>query len=85
MNKRNSDRNRPNVPAKVTMSTHVGWNMPQLDGRKSRAMEVTMMTKRSNHMPILTNWQMMNTQIRFRRQKRNQKNCGEITLQVIIA
>ena len=48
-------------------------------------MEVTMMTNRSNHMPMFTNMQMVNTTHRLRRHQRNQKNCGESTLQLIIA
>ena len=44
MNNRNNDKNNPNVPTKVVMSTQVGWNTPQLDGMKSREIEVTMIT-----------------------------------------
>ncbi len=66
------------------LSTQVGEYMPQLPGRKSFAIEVTMMTKRSNHMPALTNMQTAKTTYRFCRHQRNQNTCGEMTLQVIM-
>ena len=43
-----------------------------------------MITNRSNHMPMLTRMDMMNTTIRFWRTFLNQNNCGTITLQDII-
>ena len=43
-----------------------------------------MMTKRSNHMPALTNMQTMNTHRTWRRKNRNQNSCGATTLQKII-
>ena len=32
----------------------VGWNIAQLEGKKSLCNEVTIITKRSNHIPIFT-------------------------------
>ncbi len=43
-----------------------------------------MMTKRSNHMPMLTKMQTTNITGMLVRSCFNQKSCGEITLQVII-
>ena len=43
-----------------------------------------MMTKRSYHMPALTNWQTMKTTIQLLRILLNQKICGERTLHVIM-
>ena len=48
------------VPRKVDMSQNVRWYMPHDDGRKSRCRLVTMMTKRSSHMPTLTTIEMTN-------------------------
>src|SRR6266446_9684270 len=52
--RRKSERKMPNVPAKVPISTQVGWYICQEEGRKSVASEVTIMTKRSNHIPAFT-------------------------------
>ena len=49
--------------------------MPQFAGRKSWYSEPTMMTKRSNHMPMLMSTPMMKTTFRFRRTFLNQSNC----------
>src|SRR5471030_2271883 len=83
-NNRKSERKSPKLPVKVMMSTQVGEYMPQLPGRKSFAIDVTMMTKRSNHMPAFTHMQTAKTIHRFARARRNQKICGETTLNVII-
>src|ERR1700690_2151432 len=84
--KRTKSRKRtektPNVPKKVKMSTTVGEKYPQLDGRKSRASEVEMMTKRSNHIPRFTKRESIQTSAVLRRTALNQKNCVVITLQV---
>ena len=47
-------KKRPKLPMRSAKSHMVGWNMPHDEGRKSRWSEVTMITKRSNHMPMLT-------------------------------
>ena len=43
-----------------------------------------MITKRSNHIPMFTKIEMINTKTMFVRHHLNQKTCGEITLQEII-
>ena len=58
--------------------------MPHDDGRKSRCSDVTMMTKRSNHMPMLTKIDTMKRTTMLVRAFLNQKTCGESTLHVII-
>ncbi len=72
------------MPKNVKISTMDGEKYPQLDGRKSRASEVTMITKRSNHMPTLTKRQRIQTSVVLLRTALNQKNCGVITLQEIM-
>src|SRR5262245_53035248 len=57
---------------------------PQLDGRKSRASDVQMMTKRSNHMPTFTKSPTMSVAIGLVRTLLNQWSCGMRTLHVII-
>ena len=42
------------------MSNSVGGSSPRRLGVKSRCSEVTMMTKRSNHMPMFTKIEMTN-------------------------
>src|ERR1019366_464449 len=65
------------------MSMIVGVNMPHDDGMKSRCSDVTMMTKRSNHMPMLIMMETTNMTAMFVRIFLNQKSCGMKTLQVI--
>ena len=43
-----------------------------------------MITKRSNHMPMLITIEIRNMNGTFVRSFLNQKNCGEITLQLTI-
>ena len=57
MNSRKSEVKIPSVPMYVQMSTQVGINRPQEEGRKSRCNPPTMMMKRSNHMPAFTHMQ----------------------------
>ena len=53
--KRNmSEKKRPSEPTKKDQSHFVGVYMSHDDGRKSRWRLVTMMTKRSSHMPMFT-------------------------------
>jgi hypothetical protein len=82
--RRNRSPKKPIVPEKMLQSTQVGRYMAHDDGRKSRCSEVTMMTKRSNHMPTLTKIEITQTRAVFSRIFLNQKSCGEITLQVIM-
>src|SRR4051812_22195016 len=77
----NRVKNNPKLPASMPRSTHVGRYVHQLDGRKSRVSDVTMITNRSNHIPELANVAMMNTNHRFVRSRFDHMNCGAITLQ----
>ncbi len=77
-------RKTPQEATKMPMSTGVGWNMPQSPGRKVRWRLVTMMTKRSNHMPIVTKNDTIKTTSGLRRQNLNQNTCGLMTLHEII-
>ena len=81
-NNRNSTPKRPNAPNMVPMSTQVGTNRSQLEGKKSLARLVTMITKRSNHMPTLTKRLRMNISGMLVRTFLNQKSCGVMTLQL---
>tara|TARA_B100001250_G_C19635240_1_gene715641 strand:+ start:666 stop:983 length:318 start_codon:yes stop_codon:yes gene_type:complete len=57
---KNKTKKNPIVPRKIPISTNVGENIVHDEGRKSRCNEVTIITKRSNHIPILTNIDKMN-------------------------
>ena len=47
-------KKRPSVPVNVAdVDDRRAEVAPRADGRKSRCSDVTMMTKRSNHMPML--------------------------------
>src|SRR3954447_17629306 len=82
MKRRKSVKNTPIVPTNVPTSMMVGVNMPHDDGRKSRWSDVTMMTKRSNHMPMLMKIDSTNSAARDERTFLSQKSCGRITLQL---
>ena len=81
-NKRKSVPNNPNAPIIVPRSTHVGVKKSQLVGRKSFARLVTIITKRSNHMPMFTTRHSANIIGMLVRMLLNQNNCGVITLQL---
>ena len=51
---RNNVKNKPKLPASIDKSTQVGIKTNQLEGKKSRLSEATMITNRSNHMPTFT-------------------------------
>ena len=76
--KRRKSRKRteknPKVQKKVNMSTTVGEEKPQLEGRKSRDKVVLAMTNRSNNMPTLTKMAMIHTNGVFSRIFLNQKS-----------
>ena len=84
VNSRNIVKKRPKVPTKVITSTQVGEYVLQLEGRKSRCRLVTMMTKRSNHMPTLMTSESTKMAAGEVRIFLNQKNCGLTTLHVTI-
>jgi hypothetical protein len=80
----NITRKRPKLPKKVPMSTQVGVNTSQEEGRKSFARLVTMITNRSNHMPTFTSrlsTNMIGIDVLI---ALNQKSCGVMTLQLTI-
>ncbi len=54
LNKKYRKKNKPNEPIKILTSVMVGVYIAQLDGKKSLCNEVTIITKRSNHIPIFT-------------------------------
>src|SRR4051812_43080344 len=84
MKSRNSVVKMPNDPTKIMMSTTVGKNMCHSPGRNARCSEVTMMTNRSNHIPMVTRKLITKTTNGLVRIFLNQKTCGESTLQLII-
>ena len=75
-------KKRPNAPTMVPMSTQVGVKRSHELGRKSLARLVTMITKRSNHMPTFTKSDSTNMMGMLVRIFLNQKSCGVITLQL---
>src|SRR5271157_3325650 len=83
-NNRKRVRKSPNVPTNVMMSMMVGRKYPQDDGKKSRCSEVAIITKRSNHMPMLVVIEITNMIGTLVRIFLNQNNWGIMTLHVII-
>src|SRR4029077_12497840 len=79
--RRNNEKKSPKLPAKVSASTQVGVYEFQLDGRKSRESDVTMMTKRSNHIPTLTQAATPKMTQGLLRARRDQNTWGAATLQ----
>src|SRR5205085_1720852 len=77
MNRKSSARNKPSVPTKVMMSHLVAWNIPQDDGRKSRCKLVTMMMKRSSHMPTFTTMATIHNPSGLLRTWRAHSTCGK--------
>src|ERR1700733_10455257 len=84
MKSKNRVKKTPMVPTKVPTSMMVGRNSPHALGRKSRLSDDTMMTKRSNHMPMLMRIDTTNITGMLVRKRLNQNTCGERTLQEII-
>src|SRR5215468_3112578 len=82
MNSSRSVTNSPMCPSICPTSTQVGTKYDQLDGKKSRCRLVTMMTKRSNHMPTFTSIEVPKISQGFVRAFFHQKICGLSTLQV---
>jgi len=81
---RKSVKNKPNEKIKSLISNRVGWNMAQLEGRKSRCSDVAIITNRSNHIPIFTITHRTNVHAILLRIVFDQKSWGVMTLQVII-
>src|SRR3954469_2505039 len=82
-NSRKRKKNRPNVPARKIGSV-TGTKYSQLDTSASRCSDVTVMTKRSNHMPMFTKNAMTNDAPTLVRIFLNQNSCGMPTLQLTI-
>src|SRR5215467_11920579 len=83
-NRQNIVKNRPKLPSRHETSHTVGLKYPHDEGRKSRCSDVTMITKRSNHIPMLTTIDRTNSAGMLVRIRLDQKNCGLMTLQLII-
>jgi len=79
-NRKSSVKKRPRVPMKAAQSKRVPWYIPHDEGRKSRCRLVTIMTKRSSHMPTLTTIEMQNRNGTLRRRFLIQRRFGAITL-----
>src|SRR5690606_25646526 len=82
---RKNVKNIPNEPTNIPMSTHVGWNIAQLDGRESRCRLVMMITNRSNHIPTFTNMAHSSTPAQCCRTERIHSSCGPMQLQNTIS
>ena len=54
LNKKKQVKNNPNEPKKIPISTKVGEYITQPEGKYSLCREVTIITKRSNHIPTFT-------------------------------
>src|SRR5262249_35837540 len=83
-NRQNIVKKSPKLPSKHETSQMVGRKYPHDDGRKSRLSEVTMITNRSNHIPMLTKMDITNRSGMLVRNFLNQNSCGQITLHEII-
>src|SRR6185437_8192960 len=80
---RKSSTNVPSDPKSVDQSQKVGTKACQLDGRNDRCRLVTMIMNRSSHMPTLMITVMMKSATGLARTRRNQIDCGTMTLQKI--
>src|SRR6267378_3591126 len=73
-------KNSPKLPTSVPTSMTVGRYIDQLDGKKLRCSDVTMITNRSSHMPTFTRIDTTNSAATFCLMRRAHSNCGAITL-----
>src|SRR5215210_1840948 len=64
----------------IVQSNIVGLYIAHEEGKKSRFKLVTMMTKRSSHMPALTISEIMKSQKALSRNLLNQRSCIEAPL-----
>src|SRR5580693_3890075 len=76
MKRRKRVKKTPIVPVKTPTSMIVGRNRPQELGRKSRFSDRTMMTKRSNHIPMLMRIETTNITGMLVRKRLNQYSWG---------
>lgn len=84
LNKKKQVKNNPNEPKKIPISTIVGEYITQPAGKYSLCNEVTIITKRSNHIPTFTTIDNIKMNQGVVRAHLNQNTCGAIKLQVII-
>src|SRR5437773_9127921 len=84
-NNRNHMKNQPKLPAMMPQSAHVGLYVA-LANRSygSPASDTTMITKRSNHMPMFTKIEITNSARMLVRIGLNHRSCGKKALQMII-
>src|SRR5206468_1485798 len=83
----NNKKNVPNipiVPTKIPTSINEGVYVLHVDGKYVRHKVVTIITKRSNHIPILTTIDRTKVAITEVRIFLNQNNCGDTTLHPIM-
>src|SRR5258706_336921 len=83
--RRSRKRTSPIDPPYIAQSHFVPWYMPHDDGRKSRDSDTGMMTKRSSHMPTLTNMAVKKSQNVEVRQRFIHMSCGANPLRTISA
>src|SRR5262245_30587550 len=83
MNRQRRKRNSPIEPTYIPQSHFVEWYMPHDEGRKSRCSDVGMMTKRSSHMPTLTNIAVMKSTTGEVRKRLSHISCGASPLQTM--
>ena len=84
LNKKKQVKNNPNDPKNKPISVIVGEYINQPEGKYSLWSEVTMITKRSNHIPTFTTIDNIKMNQGVVRAHLNQNTCGAIKLQVII-
>ena len=70
----------PKLPNNISPSYIVGLKYPHELGKKSRLKEVTVITNRSNHIPMFTKIETITMIHGVVLNFLNQNNCGEITL-----
>src|SRR5687767_14532821 len=79
-NRKISEKKKPIVPINIDRSITVGEYIAHDDGRKSRFKLVTMITKRSSHIPRLTTSEIMNSQNGLSRNRLNHRSWIDIPL-----
>jgi hypothetical protein len=78
-------KRRQMEPLRMTISTHRGKYQPQLWGRKSCAVDVITIQSRSDHIPMLTQIEMMNSSTKLVRTRLKTNNSGNRTLPITIS
>src|SRR5205823_1670388 len=84
-NKRNHMKNQPKLPAMIPQSAHVGLYVAFANrSNGSPASDTTMITWRSNHMPMFTKIEITNNPRMFVRIFLNHSSQGRIPLQMFM-